>query len=279
VKPAFIIARLTFREAARRRTLLAALILGIIFLAVYAFGLYHLEQDIRRHEDFVSLVALKEMRGFMLLAGLYVVNFLILAMAVLTSIDTLSGEIASGTVQTLVAKPVGRWEIVIGKWLGFLGMLTLYLLLMGGGVILTVLVISGHPPVAPLVGLSLIWLNGILFLNLSLFGGSRLSTLANGVMAFGLYGIAFVGGWIEQFGWIARRPAAVEVGIFASLIFPGEALWKRAAFEMQSPLVKAFGVSPFSAASPPSSFMIAYALLYALLALALAVHKFSRRDL
>jgi Cu-processing system permease protein len=56
-------------------------------------------------------------------------------------------------------------------------------------------------------------------------------------------------------------------------------LWKRAAYEMQSPLVAALGVSPFSAASVPSPLMVAYAALYAALALGLAVRMFSRRDL
>ena len=77
------------------------------------------------------------------MAGLYVVNFLTIMMTVLTSVDTLSGEIASGTVHTLMTKPVRRWEIVLGKWLGFGIMLGLYLLLMGGGVMVLVYGFTG----------------------------------------------------------------------------------------------------------------------------------------
>jgi len=274
-----IIAGLTLREAVRRKIVLAALVMGGLFLTVYTIGFYYLNQDIQRHANVISMVAMREMRNFMLLAGLYVVNFLTIAMAVLTSIDTLSGEISSGTVQTLVAKPVSRWEIVLGKWMGFLVLLTSYLLLMAGGVMGIGLIISGQHPPKPLTGLSLIWLNGLLLLSLSFFGGSRLSTLANGVLAFGLYGIGFVGGWIEQFGWLAGKQAAVNVGIVSSLLFPGEAVWKRAAFEFQSPLVKALGISPFTSSSPPNGMMIGYAALYAAVILSLAVHKFSRRDL
>ncbi|MFB3904100.1 MAG: ABC transporter permease [Acidobacteriota bacterium] len=275
----WIIAALTLREAVRRKIVLAALVMGGLFLAVYSVGFYYLNQDIQRHANVMSLMAMREARNFMLLAGLYVVNFLTIAMAVLTSIDTLSGEIGSGTVQTLVAKPVRRWEIVLGKWIGFLVLLTSYLLLMAGGVMGVVLIISGQHAPRPFLGLSLVWLNGILLLNLSFFGGSRLSTLANGVLAFGLYGIGFVGGWIEQFGWVAGKPAVVNVGIVSSLLFPGEALWKRAAFELQSPLVKALGISPFTSASPPNGMMIGYAALYAAVILLLAVRKFAGRDL
>jgi hypothetical protein len=110
-------------------------------------------------------------------------------------------------------------------------------------------------------------------------GGAVLSTLANGVLVFGLYGIAFVGGWIEQIGSFLQNQTAVNIGILSSLIIPSEALWKRAAYEMQTPLVQALGISPFSAVSVPSPIMIVYALIYAGVALFLAVRLFGRRDL
>ena len=105
------------------------------------------------------------------------------------------------------------------------------------------------------------------------------STLANGVMVFGLYGIAFIGGWVEQIGSFLHNQTTIYIGIISSLIIPSEALWKRAAFEMQSPLLGVTGFSPFSAPSVPSPIMIWYAGLYTLVALALAIHKFNRRDL
>ena len=43
---------------------------------------------------------------FFTLAGLYVANFLTIAAAVLLPVDTLSGEIASGVMQTLASKPI-----------------------------------------------------------------------------------------------------------------------------------------------------------------------------
>jgi Cu-processing system permease protein len=55
-------------------------------------------------------------------------------MTILTSVDTLSGEIASGTIQAVATKPVPRWQVLIGKWFGFVGMLTAYIAIMVGGV-------------------------------------------------------------------------------------------------------------------------------------------------
>lgn len=275
----FVIARLTFREASRRRILLAALILGLVYLAIYGIGYYYVDQETTSSQFGPGILELNQIRNFLFMAGLYVVNFLTVMMAVLTSVDTLSGEIASGTIHTLVSKPVQRWEIVFGKWLGFVGMLSLYLLLMAGGTIALVYIISGYIAPNVLRGLGLLWMNAVLLLGVSLAGGATLSTLANGVLVFGLYGIAFVGGWIEQIGSLLQNQTAVNVGIISSLIIPSEALWKRAAFEMQSPLVSALGFSPFTAASMPSQVMVLYGVLYAGLALFVAIRLFNRRDL
>jgi len=274
-----VIARLTFREAGRRKILLAALVLGLIYLAIYAVGFYYVDQETTRSQFGPGLLELNQIRNFLFMAGLYVVNFLTAMMAVLTSVDTLSGEIASGTIHTLVSKPVQRWEIVFGKWLGFAGMLTLYLLLMAGGTVVLVYIISGYLAPNVLRGLGLLWVNAVLLLGVSLAGGAILSTLANGVLVFGLFGIAFIGGWIEQIGSFIQNQTAVNVGIISSLIIPSEALWKRAAFEMQSPLVAALGFSPFTAASMPSLLMVIYGMVYAVLALLLAISLFNRRDL
>ncbi|OGO63125.1 MAG: hypothetical protein A2Z45_02275 [Chloroflexi bacterium RBG_19FT_COMBO_55_16] len=274
-----VIARLTFREAARRKILLAALLLGIVFLTIYGLGYHYVNVELNRTGSGPGMLQRNEIRNFLLMAGLYVVNFLTVMMAVLTSVDTLSGEIASGTIHTLVSKPLQRWEIILGKWLGFTGMLTLYLLLMAGGVIGLVFLISGYIAPHTSQGLVLMWLNGVLLLGVSLLGGAMFSTLANGVMVFGLYGIAFLGGWIEQIGSFIQNQTAVNIGIISSLIIPSEALWKRAAFEMESPLVRALGFSPFSAPTVPSPVMVGYAVVYAIVALILAIRQFNRRDL
>ena len=62
-----------------------------------------------------------EVGDFFLLAGLDAVDFLVVMLGVLLAVDTLSGEIASGTIQTIVTRPLARWEVVVGKWLGLGG--------------------------------------------------------------------------------------------------------------------------------------------------------------
>jgi ABC-type transport system involved in multi-copper enzyme maturation permease subunit len=225
------------------------------------------------------MTALREMYSFLLMAGLYVVNFLVIMMTVLTSVDTLAGEIASGTIQAVVTKPLRRYEIVLGKWLGFAAMLALYVALMGGGVAAVMAALTRYFTPGLWRGLGLMVLEGLTLLSVCVLGGTSLSTLANGVLAFGLYGLAFIGGWIEQIGSLLHNETAVNIGIVSSLFMPSEALWKRAAYEMQSSVSAMIGMSPFASTSVPSPAMIVYAVFYVAVIMALALRRFSRRDL
>ncbi len=277
MKRVFIIAGVTFQEARRKKLLAMALLAGVAFLLLFATATHF---QLAAFEDrHVPLFIRKQAWSGMLMMGLYAIDLLVVVMTVLTSVDTLSGEIASGTIQAMATKPVRRWELLAGKWLGFSGMLTLYILLMIAGINAVTHVMTGVIARHLLQGIALIWLESMLLLSLTLFFGTSFSTLTNGAMVLGLHGLAFLGGWIEQAGALTHTPKAVMVGIAASVLMPSEALWRRAAFEMQSPLATATNLSPFSGASVPSRAMVLYAALYALLFLALAIRRLSQRDL
>ncbi len=277
-----VIARLTFYEAARKKILLAALLLGLVFLVVFSVGFHFILIEMERQlgENYLQL---NQIKNFFLLAAIYVVNFLTVVMTILTSADTISGEIGSGTIHTLASKPVQRWEILLGKWLGFAGMITIYLLIMAGGVMAIVYLRGGYLAPHPVRALALMELNALLLLSVSILGGTYLSTLANGVMVLGLYGVAFIGGWIEQIGSFIQststQQTTMNIGIITSLILPSEALWKRIAHELQSPLISALGFSPFTTTSYPSTAMIIYSVGYLVVMLILAIRHFQRRDL
>jgi ABC-2 type transport system permease protein len=283
VNKIWILARMTFLEAIRRRIVLTGLLLGICFLIIFSIGFHMIYSDIRAEAansgDAINKIALSEMSNFLLLAGLYAVAFLSVAMGALLSADTMAGEINSGTIQTIVTKPLRRSDVVLGKWLGFAGLLALYSLLMAGGTVLSVFLQAGYIPRNIVTGLSLIYLEALLIMTISLACSSAMPGLATGAAVFGLYGLAFIGGWIEQIGSVLNNQTAVKIGIITSLIIPTEALWRRATFEMQSPLAGALQMTPFSALSVPSALMIVYAILYLLIALALGVNTFQHRDI
>src|SRR5687768_14633304 len=279
-----VLARMTFQEAVRRRIVLTGLILGVLFLIIFSIGSHMISMEIEREAIAEGGAAYQnvmrtEMSNFLLMAGLYAVTFLSVAMGALLSADTLAGEINSGSVQTILTKPIRRSDVVFGKWLGFAGLLGLYVLLMAGGIVLIVFLRSDYIPRNMLTGLSLIYLESLLVMTISLAGSSAMPALATGGMVFGLYGLAFLGGWIEQIGTLANNPAAVQIGVITSLVVPTEALWRRAAYEMQTPLASTIGISPFGAFSAPSVLMVAYAILYIVIVLALAVSTFNHRDI
>ena len=60
---------------------------------------------------------------------------------------------------------------------------------------------------------------------------------------------------------------------------PSEAMWKRAAYLMQPPLLRELGISPFGSASAPSLAMVIYTIAYLALVLGVALRLFARRDL
>ena len=273
----WIMAGMTFREAARKRVLWMALAAGLAFLALFGTGLHFQVKDFNSHST--SALIRTQVLNAMLMTGFYAIDLLAVVMTVLTSVDTLSGEIGSGTIQAVATKPVTRRQILLGKWLGFVGMITVYLALMVGGTAAVGWIIGGAAVHHVMRGASLIWLECVLLLSLTFLFGTTFSTLSNGVLALGFHGLAFIGGWIEQVGALTHSPRAVNVGIAASVIMPSEALWRRAAFEMQSPLFGAIGMSPFSNASVPSAAMVIYAGFYLLVAISLAVRRFGHRDL
>ena len=171
---------------------------------------------------------------------------------------------------------------MLGKWLGLAGLLGLYLLLMAGGIMLIAYVLAQFMVPHAFAGVGLVYLEVLLVMTVTLACSSTLSTLATGGVALGLFGLAFLGGWVEQFGALAHSQTAVNLGIVSSLIMPSEAIWHRASFEMTPTLARSLGFAvagPFITTSVPSLLMVGYGALFLVAALVFAIHQFSRRDL
>lgn len=277
MKRMLVILHLTLHEALRRRVLLAALIGGAAFLILYAIGFHFIARDVAKQT--MTLIERRVTLNAITLAGLFAVNLLTVMAAVLLPVDALSGEIASGSIQTLAAKPIRRSEIVLGKWLAYAIVVVGYLAGMAGGVLLIARGIAHFSPPAIGAAVPLLLLEALLLVSISIAGGTRLNTVTNGMMAFGLYGLAFVGNWVEQIGTLLNNQAARNVGTVASLIMPAEAMWQRAAWLMQPTIMRELHATPFSPSSVASPMMIAWAGLYALITVLVAVRGFARRGL
>lgn len=273
-----MITRLTFREAQRRRLLWIGLGLGGAFVAIFALGFYFIYQESAQSVSAsYRPMALQQESAILLTAGMYVINFLVVMITVLTSVGAISGEISTNTIHAIASKPIRRWEIVMGKWLGFAVMITLYVILMSLALMGVVWIISGFVPPNPLSALLILILEGLTVLSATLLGSTLFSTLANGVVVFMLYGVAFIGGWVEQIGVMVNSQVARDLGIVSSLLLPSEALWRLAASCLQPPGLMG-SITPFAVASQPTPAFVVYSTFYVLGLLGIGMRVFGRRD-
>src|SRR5258707_1876914 len=276
------LAWLTFQEARRRSMVLVAVVLGAGFLLLFGVGLAAVVNNQATRSGGASAAGVIGgglVFNLLTMAGLYVVHFLAIMLAIVATVDAVSGEIGSHTIQSLVTKPLRRWQVIAGKWLGYVAMLLLFTAALCVGVLLESRFIAGYVPPNPVPGVLLILVQVAVLVSLSLLCGVYASTLANGVILFMLYGLAFIGSWVEQIGTFFQSSATSDIGVISSLLLPVEALWRLAAYLMQPPALQTFNVSPFSLGAVPSAAMVLYALVYIAVLLLLAIRAFSVRDL
>jgi Cu-processing system permease protein len=273
----WIMAGVTLREAARRKILWTALLAAVLLLAIFAVALrlQVVEFEGRPMSPFVRY----QVESGMLMVGLYTCDLLAVVMTILTSIDTLAGEISSGTIHAIATKPIGRWQILTGKFLGFTAMVTAYVAMTFWSTVAVAFAVTGVLPEHAFRGMVLIIAECIVALSVTFLLGTWFSTLTSGVLALGLQGVAFMGGWLEQLSGFSQSTQIATLGVFASVIMPTESLWRRAAYEMQTPLAGSLSFSPFANVSIPSVTALGYACGYFVFMLGAAMYSLHRRDL
>lgn len=287
---ALVIARLTFREALRRRMIWGVLGLSLVFAMIYFWGFIQVKSEFLRlaaNRSQVSkggasgqLLTFDLVSTIMVGLGFYTVNFLAGVMTIFAAVGTIAGEIESGTFQAIVPKPLARWEIVVGKFLGFAGMIAIYITLMAAAVLGTARVVAGYTPANFVAGTLLVMLVSFVLLALTLLGSTILQTMANGVVVFMLYGGALLGGLLETLGSVLNINSLINTGIITSLILPSDVIWRLASSILQPNSSLRFeSPIPIAVARPPSNAMVVYAIAYVFVLVGLAVLSFRRRDL
>ena len=272
-----VIAQFTFREALRRRMIWGVLLLSLVFVGVYYFGYTVVRADFSPEGEILTFDFIA-----MILVGLgfYTINFLAGVMTIFAAVGTVAGEIESGTFQAIVTKPLARWELILGKFLGFAGMIAVYIALMAGAVLATARRVGDYTPPNWPLAIGLVILVSLILLALTIFGSTVLQTMANGVVVFMLYGGALLGGLLEQLGGILQISSLVNAGIVTSLFLPSDVIWRLASSVLQpSSNIRLDSPIPIAAAQAPSDAMVTYAVAYIFVLLGLAMLAFRRRDL
>jgi ABC-2 type transport system permease protein len=271
------VAHLTLAEARRRRVVFAAALVALAFISLFGASLFFGHREMLR-DPHMSFPQRQFTLAMLTVVGFFAANFLSVVFALLLPIDTLSGEIDSGVMQTLAAKPLDRAEIVLGKWAGHLLLAFAYLLAICSGITLIVRAIAGYVPLNVAPALPLMLLEVTLLLSVSIAGSARLNTITNAVVAVAFYAIAFVGGFVEQVGSVVGLPSARNIGIVVSLISPADSLWRLAIHYMQPAIVRGLE-TPLTTFSVPTFWMVWWAMGFTVLTLVYAVRAFARRNL
>ncbi|GAA5514126.1 hypothetical protein Dcar01_02878 [Deinococcus carri] len=290
MRNALLIAELSLREAVRKRLVVVLLLLTAAFLGFYLYGVLRLEQTLDQRALDAGLEG-RSVTGaanlpvmYAAMFGMYLVYFLGALMAVLSTVGAVSGDIESGVMQSIIARPISRAQLVLGRWLGFTAVNVLYVAFVSAALLGGIFLITGFLPPAPLPATALILLAIMLITALTVLGSTLFTTLANGIGVFVLYGAGFAGGILATIGTFAASPTLTTLGRVANTLMPTNALWLGASYHLQPDVLRQLGevtrgANPFFGGAPTPPAMIIWAAVYALLAVLLAMWQFSRRDL
>jgi ABC-type transport system involved in multi-copper enzyme maturation permease subunit len=277
------VAALTLREAFRRRVILAVTGLTVLLLGLSGWGFSRLaaeagEATLTSGEARLtaSIVLNLVMFGFSLVAAL--------GTAFLAG-PTLSGETESGIALSVLARPVRRPAVLLGKWLGLVTFGTGFVVLAGLAQCLVVLATVDYWPPQPAVALGLLAAQTVVLLTLALLLSTIVSPMASGVVAVGLFGATWIAGVVGGIGASLGNDAVARVGTVSRVLLPTDGLWRGAmhAFQDPSALVQLggeeAGAFPFLGAAPLTGTYLAWAVVWVALVWAVAAASFLRKDL
>ncbi len=277
------IAALTLREASRRRVLgaLAALTVVLLVLSGWGFSRVAAESGLGTLTSgqarlVASMLLNLVMFGFSLIAAL--------GTAFLAG-PTLSGETESGIALAVLARPIRRSAVLLGKWLGLVAFGTGFVILAGLAQCLVVWATVDYWPPQPAAALALVAAQTIVLLTLSLLLSTVISPMASGVVAVGLFGATWVAGVVGGIGEALGNDGVASVGTVSRMLLPTDGLWRGAMNAFQDPSALAvFGGAdgeafPFLSAAPLTAAYLAWAAVWVAMVWGLAATSFVRKDL
>jgi Cu-processing system permease protein len=295
-----VVARWTVLEARRRKLLLAGVVLSVAFVVLFAVAftlLYHNQQrSLLSGQTPASgptgVLAPREqllvMSTILIVLGLYGVQFLAALLALFLGVASVSPEADSGTLHAVLARPLSRLDYLLGRFLALAGMLTAYVMVMSGALLLTARIVAGYQAGDTTRVVGLMILQMLILLAVSLLGSTVLPTLANGVVMLALFGLAWLGGIIQFIGTVPPgNDLMANLGTAVSLLLPADAVWRGASYHLLPPgLLAASSLLgqgdpglPFASTTPMAPAMLTWALAYPAACIGLAVAAFRRRDL
>ncbi|RBY86188.1 ABC transporter permease [Blastococcus sp. TF02A-26] len=276
------IARLTVREAARRRVLWALAVLTVALLVLSGWGFSRLTGLDTEFGDLTS--------GQARLIASQLLNLVMFGLSLIAALGTaflagptVSGEIESGMALSVMARPIRRTTLLLGKWLGLVAVGCGYVVVAGLAQFLVVRWAVGYWPPDPAGGLALLAAQTIVLLTLGLLLSSVISPMASGVVAVGLFGATWVAGIVGNVGQVLGNEGVERVGTVSRVLLPTDGLWRGAMHAFQDPSALATMGSegagfPFLSEAPLAVPYLLWALAWIALVWALTAVTLDRRD-
>ena len=274
------IAALTIHESSRRRVLRALVAMTLVLLALSAFGFSRIDAE------FSGLTS-----GEARLVASIVLNLIMFGLSLIAALGTaflagptVAGEIESGMALSVLARPVRRSAVLVGKWLGLITFGSGFVVLAGAAQFVVVWVTVGYWPPDPVEGLALLAAQTTVLLTLGLMLATVISPMASGIVAVGLFGATWIAGIIGTIGEVFSNDGVARVGTISRMLLPTDGLWRGAMHAFQDPTVLAVysaneGPHPFLGDSSLTLTYLGWVVLWVLLMLGLAGVSFRRRDL
>ena len=281
---AYAIARLGLQEAVRRRVFVIVALLTVAYLVLYGLGTWQAFKEVNAKAGSLRGIEPGIIVGATLLGlNMFGTLFLGTILAVFLTLGTVRGDAERGLLQPLLVRPVPRRTLLLARFASASLVCGAYVI----AVFLIAAVITwsfgGWWPdriVEPALSLA----GSIAILcALSLAGSVFLSSTANGIAVFMVFGAGLVAGLLGQIGEAIHSDTLSDVAATANWILPFEALYQSALGAITS---DTFGVTriaidlgPFGGAEDFGPLLWPWALVYLGLIGALALRAFARRDL
>lgn len=280
IRTVLTMAALTLQEAARRRVLRSLAALTFVLLAISAWGFS------RINAEFGGLTS-----GESKIAASVVLNLVMFGLSLIAALGTaflagptLAGEAESGIALAVLARPVRRSAVLLGKWLGLVVFGSGFVAVAGLAQLIIVRVTTGYWAPHPLTGLALLAAQATVLLTLGLLLSTVVSPMASGVVAVGLFGATWVAGVVGGVGEALGNDSVARIGVVSRMLLPTDGLWRGAMNAFQDPTVFSqantdLGGMPFLSPASLTAAYLGWAVLWIALVFGLAGVAFQRRDL
>jgi Cu-processing system permease protein len=274
-----------FREAVRRKVFAVVLLLTAVFLFLFWLANHYVFSELSTIQPPADVhVDTRTFAGaFLVGLAMFATLFLGVVLAVFLTLGVVSGDAERGLLQPLVVRPLGRWTLLLSRFLGAAGVCVVYVL----GVYGVAVVITGEtghwwPAAKVAPGLELAG-GVVIVIALSLLGSVGLSSTANGIAIFMLFGAGLVAGLLGTIGHALNSHAVQHASTIAAWALPFEALYQDGLRLIAANENGITGfllqLGPFGGAYVHGWGIRVWAAAYLALALAAALVAFSRRDL